>query len=317
MVRPIYYLQTDPRWKNHDYSAKGEKKTIGSAGCGPTAAAMVIATLQDKNVTPVTTALWSMAHAYKALNQGTYYSYFVPQMSAYGVACKRLNTANLYGKSSSAAHTEALNALKNGDWVIACMGKGNWTSSGHFILLYGYENGYVYINDPASTKAARVKNTWALFARQVKYMWTVPVPDAHKDPGSSSSAAAPSSDSSTGSSSIGSSSSGGVSDAAGYSRAQFIKDVQVSIGARADGIAGPETLSKTVTVSRSKNNRHAVVKPLQRYLSAQGYPAGTADGIAGAKFDAAVKAYQKAHGCIADGEVTAKKNTWKSLLGLR
>lgn len=317
MVRPIYYLQTDPRWKNHDYSAKGEKKTIGSAGCGPTAAAMVIATLQDNNVTPVTTALWSMAHAYKALNQGTYYSYFVPQMSAYGVACKRLNTSNLYGKSSSAAHTEALNALKNGDWVIACMGKGNWTSSGHFILLYGYENGYIYINDPASTKAARVKNTWALFARQVKYMWTVPVPDVHKDPGSSSSAAAPSSDSSTGSSSIGSSSSGGVSDVAGYSRAQFIKDVQVSIGAKADGIAGPETLSKTVTVSRSKNNRHAVVKPLQRYLSAQRYPAGTADGVAGAKFDAAVKAYQKAHGCIADGEVTAKKNTWKSLLGLR
>lgn len=317
MVRPIYYLQTDPRWKNHDYSAKGEKKTIGSAGCGPTAAAMVIATLQDKNVTPVTTALWSMAHAYKALNQGTYYSYFVPQMSAYGVACKRLNTSNLYGKSSSAAHTEALNALKNGDWVIACMGKGNWTSSGHFILLYGYENGYVYINDPASTKAARVKNTWALFARQVKYMWTVPVPDVHKDPGSSSSASVPSSDSSTGSSSIGSSSSGGVSDVAGYSRAQFIKDVQVSVGAKADGIAGPETLSKTVTVSRSKNNRHAVVKPLQRYLSVQGYPAGTADGIAGAKFDAAVKAYQKAHGCIADGEVTAKKNAWKSLLGLR
>lgn len=337
MVRPIYYLQTDTRWKNHDYSAKGEKKTIGSAGCGPTAAAMVIATLQDKNVTPVTTALWSMAHAYKALNQGTYYSYFVPQMSAYGITCKRLNTSNLYGKSSSAAHTEALNALKNGDWVIACMGKGNWTSSGHFILLYGYENGYVYINDPASTKAARVKNTWALFARQVKYMWTVPVPDAHKNPGSSSSAAAPSSDSSTGgssagasstgasavgtsstgSSSIGSSSSGGGSGVAGYSRAQFIKDVQVSLGAKADGIAGPETLSKTATVSRSKNNRHAVVKPLQRYLSAQGYPAGTADGVAGAKFDAAVKAYQKAHGCIADGEVTAKKNTWKSLLGLR
>lgn len=276
----------------------------------------MIATLQDNNVTPVTTALWSMAHAYKALNQGTYYSYFVPQMSAYGVACKRLNTSNLYGKSSSAAHTEALNALKNGDWVIACMGKGNWTSSGHFILLYGYENGYVYINDPASTKAARVKNTWALFARQVKYMWTVPVPDVHKNPGSSSSASVPSSDSSTGGSSAGASSIG-ASDAAGYGRAQFIKDVQVSVGAKADGIAGPETLAKTVTVSKSKNNRHFVVKPLQRYLSAQGYPAGTADGVAGAKFDAAVKAYQKTHGCIADGEVTAKKNTWKSLLGLR
>ena len=290
MVKPISYLQTDPRWKNHNYSAKGENKTIGSSGCGPTAAAMVIATLQDKNVTPVTTAQWSMAHAYKALNQGTYYTYFIPQMSVYGIACKRLNTSNLYGKSSSSAHNEALNALKNGDWVIACMGKGNWTSSGHFILLYGYENGYVYINDPASTKAARIKNTWALFASQVKYMWTISVPDHFKNIDSSS---------------------------AIYTQTQFIKDVQAAIGAKADGIADSETLSKTITVSRIKNNRHAVVKPIQKYLNAQGYPAGNVDGIAGAKFDAAIRAYQKAKGCIADGEITAKKNTWKSLLGLR
>ena len=101
MNKPVSYLQTDPKWKNHNYSAKGESKTIGSSGCGPTAAAMVIATLKDKNVTPVTTAEWSMAHGYKALNQGTFYTYFVPQMSVYGITCKRLNTSNLYGKSSS------------------------------------------------------------------------------------------------------------------------------------------------------------------------------------------------------------------------
>lgn len=290
MVKPISYLQTDPRWKNHNYSSKGETKNIGSSGCGPTAAAMVIATLKDKSVTPIITAEWSMSHGYKALNQGTFYTYFVPQMSVYGIACKRLNTSNLYGKSSSSAHTEALNALKNGDWVIACMGKGNWTSSGHFILLYGYENGYVYINDPASTKAPRVKNTWALFASQVKYMWTISVPDRFKNIGSSS---------------------------AIYTQTQFIKDVQAAIGAKADGVADSETLSKTITVSRIKNNRHAVVKPIQKYLNAQGYTAGNADGIAGAKFDASIRAYQKAKGCIADGEITARKNTWKSLLGLR
>lgn len=179
-IKPVSYLQTDPKWKNHNYSAKGEKKTIGSSGCGVTASAMVIATLKDKNVTPVTTAEWSMAHGYKALNQGTYYTYFVPQFKQYGIKCKQLNSSNLYGKSSSSVHTEALNALKNGNWVIACMGKGHWTSSGHFILLYKYENGYIYINDPASTKADRTKNTWNLFAKQVKYMWTITVPDNFK-----------------------------------------------------------------------------------------------------------------------------------------
>lgn len=175
-TKPVSYLQTDPRWKAHNYSAKGEQKTIGSSGCGVAVSAMVIASLKDPSVTPAATALWSMSHGYKALNQGTYYSYFVPQFSAYGIHCDRLNQLNLYGKTVSADHEKALLALKSGDWVIACMGKGNWTNTGHFILLYRFENGFVYINDPASTKETRTKNTWDLFAKQVKYMWVVHVP---------------------------------------------------------------------------------------------------------------------------------------------
>lgn len=102
-----------------------------------------------------------------------------------------------------------------------------------------------------------------------------------------------------------------------YTQKQFIKDIQAAIGAKIDGIAGNETLSKTVTVSKAKNNRHAVIKPIQKRLNTLNYNCGNVDGIAGLKFDAAIRAYQKAHGCIVDGEITAKKNTWKSLLGLR
>ena len=177
MVKPIYYMQTDPKWKNHNYSAPGEKKTIGSSGCGVACSAMVIASLKNKAITPVHTAEWSMAHGYKALNQGTYYTYFVPQFNEYGIKCKRLNTTNLYGKSSSVYHDEALKALKNNDWLICCMGKGHWTKTGHFIIVYGYKDGYVYINDPASKAADRIKNTWSLLSSQIKYMWTVTVPE--------------------------------------------------------------------------------------------------------------------------------------------
>lgn len=102
-----------------------------------------------------------------------------------------------------------------------------------------------------------------------------------------------------------------------YSKTQFIKEVQAAIGAKVDGVAGTETLSKTVTVSKTKNNKHTVVKPIQKYLNSLGYNCGTADGIAGTKFDIAVRAYQKAKNCTADGEITARNNTWKSLLGLR
>lgn len=101
-----------------------------------------------------------------------------------------------------------------------------------------------------------------------------------------------------------------------YSKTQFIKDVQSVTGAKVDGIAGKETLSKTVTVSKTKNNRHAVVKPLQTYLNFLGYNCGTVDGIAGSKFDAAVKAFQKNNNCVVDGEITAHMTTWKKLLGL-
>ena len=52
------------------------------------------------------------------------------------------------------------------------------------------------------------------------------------------------------------------------------------------------------------------------YLNAHGYNCGTADGIAGIKFDLAVKTYQKANGCIADGELTKEGKTWKCILGM-
>ena len=101
-----------------------------------------------------------------------------------------------------------------------------------------------------------------------------------------------------------------------YDLKAFIKDVQAATGAKVDGIAGSETLSKTVTVSSKINNRHAVVKPIQKRLNALGFNCGTVDGIAGVKFTAAVKAFQLAQKCTADGEITARNKTWRKLLGM-
>ena len=102
-----------------------------------------------------------------------------------------------------------------------------------------------------------------------------------------------------------------------YTQKQFVMDVQRATGAAVDGIAGPETLSKTVTVSAKINIRHAVVKPLQKRLYELGYTeVGTADGIAGPKFTSAVAHYQQDNGCYVDGEITARNKTWKKLLGL-
>lgn len=101
------------------------------------------------------------------------------------------------------------------------------------------------------------------------------------------------------------------------SQASFVREIQKAIGVTVDGIAGPKTLAKTPTVSRYKNPTHGVVKPLQKRLYALGYTqVGSADGIAGVKFDTAVKAFQRDNGCYADGELTAKNKTWKKILGM-
>lgn len=98
---------------------------------------------------------------------------------------------------------------------------------------------------------------------------------------------------------------------------QFIREVQGAIGVKVDGIAGSETLNKTITVSAKTNQKHKVVRILQKRLAALGYnEVGTADGEAGPKFTAAVKHYQKEHNCEADGVITARNKTWKSLLGM-
>ena len=174
MIKPISFLQTDTKWKNKDYSAKGEKTNIGESGCGPSCMAMVINSLRDPQITPVETCAWALKKGYKAPKQGTYYSYFKPQGEAYGLNVRQMNYNNVYGKND-AVHNEALNMVKAGHWIIACMGKGLWTRSGHFVLWYGMDGNNVLINDPNSTKSNRTKAAHSLFKSQVKYYFLVEV----------------------------------------------------------------------------------------------------------------------------------------------
>lgn len=102
-----------------------------------------------------------------------------------------------------------------------------------------------------------------------------------------------------------------------YDLVDFIKDVQKAFGAAVDGIAGPETISKTKTVSARYNKRHAVVKAIQKRLYALGYiEVGKADGEAGPKFTSAVAHFQQDNGCVVDGIISARNKTWKKLLGM-
>ena len=292
MIKPVDYKQTDSRWGGNTYAADGETSTIKSAGCGPTALADVLAALVSPYIDPLTTASWARQHGYKVYKSGTSYSFFAPCAANYGVKVRRLNTSNAYGRTKAAVHAQALAELHKGNWIIACMGKGLWTKSGHYVVAYGYEGGMVYINDPASSKAYRARNSWSLFISQVKYYWVVEVPEQIKQPG--------------------------IVKTGDYRHEDFVREVQMCLRAGIDGKAGRQTLSKTITISRSKNSKHNVVLPLQKLLKQCGYYAGELDKSAGKLFDAAVRTYQMRVVKLKqpDGEITAKGRTWRMMLGM-
>ena len=120
-VVPVSYKQTDRRWANKKYANSGENSTIGGSGCGPTAAAMLVATFVDKKETPVEACAWAKKHGYKATGSGTYYTFFKAYFAAHRMDCKQVNSSSVYHKKNTDADKKAKAALKKGQYVIACI----------------------------------------------------------------------------------------------------------------------------------------------------------------------------------------------------
>lgn len=144
----VYYNQTDARWGNKLYGKSG---TIGQAGCGPTALAIAVATLTNNKVTPYDVAQWSVANGHRCEGYGSYHSLIPAGGAHYG-----LNITGIGADSK-----RLTDALQSGKLVIAIMGPGHFTSSGHFIVLRGFtDDGKVLVADPASVKQSNKE--WAL-----------------------------------------------------------------------------------------------------------------------------------------------------------
>lgn len=180
--KPVCYRQGDPRWGAKPYRVPGETSTIASAGCGPVCAAMVIASLADSSVTPEDTCAWSVRHGYKALGQGTCYSYFQPQLAAYGIGCRQLLGERLLDQPSHPVHEQVRAHLREGWWAIALMGPGTWTSGGHFVLVWDWDE-RVRILDPASSADKRTNGDPDTFRREVRNYWLADARDHNREDG--------------------------------------------------------------------------------------------------------------------------------------
>lgn len=305
--KPISYKQYDPAWARNPYRTAGEISTIQSAGCGPTCAAMCIATLKDRAVTPAVTAKWAMEHGYKAKGNGTAWAYFEPQLAAYGIGCCRVQ------------YTEAMELLKKGWYIIAAMGRGLWTTGGHFVLAW-WADSKVRINDPASTATARENGDPALFKAQAEAMWAVDASAYNKDGNAQRGVWLPRDGRIDSVAEVQSwlnrEYAAGLDVDGKYGKqtqAAIVASLQVECGMTGrdvDGVAGAKTCKALPVIRKGSSGRFVML--LQCVLVCLGYTDAYVDGAAGNGTETAIKAVQRKYRLLADG--VCGKNTWRRIL---
>ena len=132
-----YYSQIDSRWKNNLYtSTNNTTQTIGSSGCGPTSAAMVVSSIKG-TITPDTMANLFVKYGYRSANNGTYWS-------AYRAVANEFNI----GYTETSDIQKALDLLRNKNYIIVSCGNGLFTTGGHYIVIVGIEENTLKIYDP-------------------------------------------------------------------------------------------------------------------------------------------------------------------------
>lgn len=132
-----YYSQIDSRWKNNLYtSTNNTTQTIGSSGCGPTSAAMVVSSIKG-TITPDTMANLFVKYGYRSANNGTYWS-------AYRALANEFNI----GYTEISDIQKALDLLRNKNYIIVSCGNGLFTTGGHYIVIVGIEENTLKIYDP-------------------------------------------------------------------------------------------------------------------------------------------------------------------------
>lgn len=133
----VYFNQLDERWANKPYGTDN----IGGYGCGPTSMSIVVSSLTGDIVDPIEMAEWAYKNGGWCSKSGSYHSLIPNAAKAWGLTVE--------GCTASEPQ-RILDALSSGKLVVAIMSKGHFTSSGHFMVLRGVQDGKILVADPAS-----------------------------------------------------------------------------------------------------------------------------------------------------------------------
>lgn len=136
-----YLNQNDPNWRNLTYGTDGSQ-SMWENGCAIAVLTMVERYYRQPNF-PVNSVLDWAGNDYYIDGQGTNWQIYPAFAEEFDYYLTDLGN-DIQG---AVAHLQA------GEVVIASVGPGRFTSEGHVMLLRGYHEGQIYLNDPNDSPA--------------------------------------------------------------------------------------------------------------------------------------------------------------------
>lgn len=152
-------LQWDERWGYTTYGSN----LLAISGCGPTTLSMVASGLTgDDTLTPDRVAAYAQDNGYYVEGSGSSWSLMTEGCQHFGVI----------GQELPLSETRLFSELKSGHPIICSMRPGDFTTTGHFIVLTGIKNDKIVVHDPNSK--ARSKKLWEYetLSHQINNLWS-------------------------------------------------------------------------------------------------------------------------------------------------
>lgn len=154
------FLQWDPMWGYEDYGSS----CVAVTGCGPTCLAMVGYYLTgDLNMTPHQIAQFAEQNGYYAKGYGSSWTLISEGSAKLGLTATELPLVK----------KKITDALEAGNPVILAMGEGDFTSSGHYIVLTGVVDGQFSVNDPNSRENSGKLWSYETLEGQIRNIWAI------------------------------------------------------------------------------------------------------------------------------------------------
>ena len=152
-------MQWDMRW---GYDSYGDSM-VGVAGCGPTCMTMAYLCLTgDTSMDPRKMAEYAAQKGYHS-EAGTAWSFFTEGAAELGLS----------GKELPLSETAMKRTIDQGGVIACSMRPGDFTTTGHFILLRGYDDKGFFVNDPNSRKNSEKQWDFETLSGQIKCLWEI------------------------------------------------------------------------------------------------------------------------------------------------